>query len=142
MFMDLRRKGGGAAAQKHLCEKHPSVAFCIHANPRSRMNPQPRRMPCPGFKPTTFLVLYIGQHSNQLNQPARAKAFFEKLPGLAATTPSCNCYHNQGEQRITHWFPNSDATKRKPVLSTHIAAATGTVSKYLSRISVTWNEKK
>lgn len=41
------------------------------------------------------------------------------------------------DKRVTHWFPNSDATKRKPVLSTHMAAATGTVSKYLSRISVT-----
>lgn len=45
-------------------------------------------------------------------------------------------------KRTTHWFPNSDATKRKPVLSTHMAAATGTVSKYLSRISVTWNGKR
>ena len=32
---------------------------------------------------------------------------------------------------------NSDATKRKPVLSTHIAVAGGTVSKYFSLISVT-----
>lgn len=48
---------------------------------------------------------------------------------------------NRGNKMTTHWFPNSDATKRKPVLSTHMAAATGTVSKYLSRISVTWSER-
>lgn len=37
----------------------------------------------------------------------------------------------------TYWLPNSAATYRKPVFSTHIAEATGTVSKYLSFISVT-----
>ena len=37
----------------------------------------------------------------------------------------------------TYWFPNSEAVKRKPVLRTHMAAATGTVSKYFMRISVT-----
>lgn len=42
-----------------------------------------------------------------------------------------------GVKLFTYWFPNSDATKRNPVFSTHMAAATGTVSKYFSRISVT-----
>lgn len=37
----------------------------------------------------------------------------------------------------SYWFPNSDATKRNPVLRTFMAVATGTVSKYLSLISVT-----
>ena len=40
----------------------------------------------------------------------------------------------------TYWFPNSEAVKRKPVLSTHMAVETGTVSKYFKRISVTWNQ--
>lgn len=44
---------------------------------------------------------------------------------------------NTDVKLFTHWFPNSDATKRNPVFSTHMAAATGTVSKYFSRISVT-----
>ena len=39
----------------------------------------------------------------------------------------------------THWFPNSAAMKRKPDLRTHMLEATGTVSKYFRRISVTWN---
>lgn len=69
----------------------------------------------------------------------------EKLQGLETTSlPSTFIVSRVkwGNKRITHWFPNSDATKRKPVLSTHMAAATGTVSKYLSRISVTWNGKR
>jgi len=37
----------------------------------------------------------------------------------------------------THWLPNSEATNKNPVFSTHIADATGTVSKYFKRISVT-----
>lgn len=37
----------------------------------------------------------------------------------------------------TYWFPNSDATNRKPVFRTHMAVATGIVSKYFSLISVT-----
>lgn len=51
--------------------------------------------------------------------------------------PSWNTEHS-----LPYWLPNSEATKRKPVFSTHMAAATGTVSKYLSRISVTWNHHK
>ena len=43
--------------------------------------------------------------------------------------------------RVTYWLPNSDAMKRKPVRRTHMAAATGTVSKYFNRISVTWKEQ-
>ena len=39
---------------------------------------------------------------------------------------------------MTHWFPNSEAQKRNPVLSTHILVATETVSKYFIRISVTY----
>ena len=39
----------------------------------------------------------------------------------------------------THWFPNSAAMKRKPDFRTHMLEATGTVSKYFRRISVTWN---
>jgi len=35
------------------------------------------------------------------------------------------------EKKITHWFPNSDATKRKPDFRIHRLDATGTVSKYL-----------
>ena len=69
----------------------------------------------------------------------------EKLQGLETTSlPSTFIVSRVkwDNKRITHWFPNSDATKRKPVLSTHMAAATGTVSKYLSRISVTWNGKR
>lgn len=42
----------------------------------------------------------------------------------------------------THWFPNSAATKRNPDFSTHILAATGTVSKYFRRISVTCRQFK
>jgi len=49
---------------------------------------------------------------------------------------------NTDVKLFTHWFPNSDATKRNPVFSTHMAAATGTVSKYFSRISVTWKQRK
>lgn len=41
-------------------------------------------------------------------------------------------------QPETYWFPNSEATKRKPVFRTHMAAATGIVSKYFSLISVTY----
>jgi hypothetical protein len=37
----------------------------------------------------------------------------------------------------TYWLPNSDATNRNPVFITHMADATGTVSKYFSFISVT-----
>lgn len=37
----------------------------------------------------------------------------------------------------TYWLPNSDATNKNPVFKTHIAEATGTVSKYFSLISVT-----
>ena len=44
---------------------------------------------------------------------------------------------NLFELNSTHWFPNSEAQKRKPVLSTHIELATGTVSKYFILISVT-----
>ena len=40
-------------------------------------------------------------------------------------------------QPDTYWFPNSDDTNRKPVFRTHMAVATGIVSKYFSRISVT-----
>ena len=43
---------------------------------------------------------------------------------------------------LTHWFPNSEAQKRKPVLSTHIELATGTVSKYFILISVTYCTNK
>ena len=49
---------------------------------------------------------------------------------------------NEGQSRQhrpTHWFPNSAAMKRKPDLRTHILEATGTVSKYFRRISVTYN---
>lgn len=69
----------------------------------------------------------------------------EKLQGLETTSLLSTFIVTRvkwGNKWITHWFPNSDATKRKPVLSTHMAAATGTVSKYLSRISVTWNGKR
>lgn len=38
---------------------------------------------------------------------------------------------------MTYWFPNSDATNKNPVFKTHIAEATGTVSKYFNLISVT-----
>lgn len=39
---------------------------------------------------------------------------------------------------VTYWFPNSDDMKRNPDFSTHMLAATGTVSKYFSMISVTY----
>ena len=45
-----------------------------------------------------------------------------------------------GERNNTYWFPNSDATNKKPVFNTDIAADTGTVSKYFRQISVTWKE--
>jgi hypothetical protein len=35
------------------------------------------------------------------------------------------------KKKTTHWFPNSDATKRKPDFRIHRLDATGTVSKYL-----------
>ena len=35
------------------------------------------------------------------------------------------------KKKITHWFPNSDATKRKPDFRIHRLEAMGTVSKYL-----------
>lgn len=38
---------------------------------------------------------------------------------------------------MTHWFPNSEDTNKKPVFRTHMAVATGIVSKYFSLISVT-----
>lgn len=46
----------------------------------------------------------------------------------------------QVQNRHTHWFPNSEATNKKPVFRTHMAVATGMVSKYFSRISVTLEE--
>lgn len=42
----------------------------------------------------------------------------------------------------TYWFPNSEDTKRKPVFRTHMAVATGIVSKYFSLISVTYEITK
>lgn len=48
----------------------------------------------------------------------------------------------QVQKRHTHWFPNSEATNKKPVFRTHMAVATGMVSKYFSRISVTFEEKQ
>lgn len=38
---------------------------------------------------------------------------------------------------ITYWLPNSEPRKRNPVFKTHRADATGRVSKYLIRTSVT-----
>jgi hypothetical protein len=35
------------------------------------------------------------------------------------------------KKNITYWFPNSDATKRKPDFRIHRLDAIGTVSKYL-----------
>ena len=43
--------------------------------------------------------------------------------------------------KSTHWLPNSDAQNKKPVLSTLIDEHTGTVSKYLILISVTYGNK-
>lgn len=41
------------------------------------------------------------------------------------------------KSQLTYWFPNSEDTNKKPVFRTHMAVATGMVSKYFSRISVT-----
>lgn len=40
-------------------------------------------------------------------------------------------------RQMTYWFPNSEDTNKKPVFRTHMAVATGIVSKYFSLISVT-----
>jgi len=60
-------------------------------------------------------------------------------------TVVCNVTKNISESHqitsTTHWFPNSEETNKNPVFSTHIAAATGTVSKYFRRISVTYKQK-
>ena len=50
--------------------------------------------------------------------------------------------HGKFKQKSTYWLPNSDATKRNPVFKTHILLATGTVSKYFNRISVTYENEK
>jgi len=39
--------------------------------------------------------------------------------------------------KVTYWFPNSEETNKKPVFKTHMAVATGMVSKYFILISVT-----
>lgn len=64
---------------------------------------------------------------------------FSKFKGQFAVPNRNSLFQgkNADVKLFTHWFPNSDATKRNPVFSTHMAAATGTVSKYFSRISVT-----
>ena len=40
-----------------------------------------------------------------------------------------------------YWFPYSEAQKRNPVFKTVIEVATGTVSKYLMRISFTCKDR-
>lgn len=42
----------------------------------------------------------------------------------------------------TYWFPNSEDINKNPVFKTHMADATGMVSKYFILISVTWQQKK
>lgn len=46
------------------------------------------------------------------------------------------------KKKKTYWFPNSEDINKNPVFKTHMADATGMVSKYFSRISVTWQQQK
>ncbi len=41
------------------------------------------------------------------------------------------------DRKGTYWFPNSVETNKNPVFKTHMAVATGMVSKYFILISVT-----
>ena len=67
MFIDFRETG-----REREREKHQLVASYMHSD--QGLNPQPRNVPWPVAKPTTFWCR--GQCSNQVSHPARANISF------------------------------------------------------------------
>ena len=107
----------------------------------------------PSFRNYYYHLPYL---SGQNNLPKTTKnhpnpAIMTQTPKKPPTThssPKTTINHHKPPKKktkctqnhitTTDWFPASEATKRQPLLSTQMDEATGTVSKYFSRISVTW----
>ena len=83
MFIDFREKGKETEREKNITlgKKHQSVDSCM--SPDQELNPQPRDASWPGIEPAPSWC--TGQHSNQLNQLARAETI--DLIGTEATSP-------------------------------------------------------